>query len=161
MEESASHPTFPFVFERGVLQVPNGLLGIGPRFFLPTERCPVCLFSTAASGAKHLPSTRQGRRASGSDFEDSEVVSGYPFRVILNTFSQMLWNSKNATLSSEMLDLGGVGPPFLHDFCLIFECVFSIASETAFLPDFGRVGPSKGVPFGGHFQRFCRFCMKK
>ena len=24
---------------------------------------------------------------------------------------------KNATLSSEMLDLGGVGPPFLHHFC--------------------------------------------
>ena len=40
-----------------------------------------------------------------------------PFGVILNNFSQMLQNSKNATLSSEMLDLEGVGPPFLHAFC--------------------------------------------
>ena len=84
-----------------------------------------------------------------------------PFGVILNFFSQMLRNSKNATLSCEMLDLGGVGPPSLHDFRYLFECVFSIASWTAFLLDFGRVGPPKGVPFGVNFRRFCRFCMKK
>ena len=42
-------------------------------------------------------------------------------------FLQMLQNSKNATLSSEMLGLGGVGPPFLHLFCLLFECVFHVA----------------------------------
>ena len=39
------------------------------------------------------------------------------FGVILKTFSQMLRNPKNATLSSEMLVLAGVGPPVLHYFC--------------------------------------------
>ena len=32
-------------------------------------------------------------------------------------FSQMLRNLTNETFFSEMLDLGGAGPPFLHVFC--------------------------------------------
>ena len=84
-----------------------------------------------------------------------------PFGIILYICLQMLRNSRNATLLSEMLDLGGVGPPFLNVFCLLFECVFSIASWTAFLLDFDRVGPPKGVPFAVHFRRFSGFCMKK
>ena len=84
-----------------------------------------------------------------------------PFGIILNTFSQMLQNSKNATLSSEMLGLGGVGPPFLHLFCLLFECVFHVAFSTDFLFDFGGFGPPKGVRVGVHFESFCRLCMKK
>ena len=50
-----------------------------------------------------------------------------PFGVIFKTFSQMLQNSKKATLSSEMLGLGGVWPAFWHIFCLLFECVFGVA----------------------------------
>ena len=46
--------------------------------------------------------------ASGPNFEDLGVIS--------KTFSQMLRSSKNVTVSSEMLDLGGVGLPFLHNF---------------------------------------------
>ena len=84
-----------------------------------------------------------------------------PFGVILNIFSQMLRNSKNATISSEMLGLGGVGPPFWHLFCLLFECVFRVAFQTDFLLDFGGFGPLKEVCVGVHFESFCRFCMKK
>ena len=84
-----------------------------------------------------------------------------PFGVILNTFSQMMQTSKNATLSSEMLGFGGVGPPFLHFVCLLFECVFRVAFQTDFLLDLGGFGPPRGVHVGAHFESFCRFCMKK
>ena len=50
-----------------------------------------------------------------------------PFGVILNTFLEMLQNSKNATFSREMLDLGGVGPAFLNFVCSLFECFFRVA----------------------------------
>ena len=65
--------------------------------------------------------------ASTSILEDLGGHFRVPFGVILNIYSQVLQNSKNATLSSETLGLGGVEPPFLHLFCLLFECVFSIA----------------------------------
>ena len=84
-----------------------------------------------------------------------------PFGVIFKTFSQMLQNSKNATLSSEMLGLGGVGPPFRHLFCLLFERVFCVGVYTAFLVDLGGVGPPKRVPYVLHFRRFRKFCMQK
>ena len=84
-----------------------------------------------------------------------------PLGVILNTFSQMLRNSKNAAFLSEILGLGGVGPPFWHLFCLPFECVFRVAFQTDFLLDFGGFGPPEGVRVGVHFDSFCRFCMKK
>ena len=61
--------------------------------------------------------------ASGRNFEDLGVISGS----ILSTFSQMLQNSKNETLLSEMLGLGGVGLPFGQCFCLLFGCVFHVA----------------------------------
>ena len=54
-------------------------------------------------------------------------------------------NLKNGTLSSEMLGLGGVGPPFGHCFCLLFECVFHVVFLTDCLLDFGGFGPPKGV----------------
>ena len=46
--------------------------------------------------------------------------------VILRTFSQMLQNSTNATISSEMLGLGSDGPSFLHDFLQFVEVFFVV-----------------------------------
>ena len=67
-----------------------------------------------------------------------------PFGVILNTLSQMLRNSKNATFSSEMLDLGGVGPPFLHAFCYLFECVFLLLLGRPFCSILAELGLQRG-----------------
>ena len=50
-----------------------------------------------------------------------------PFWGHFEHFSVDVAKLKNATVSSEMLGLGGVGPPFWHFFCLLFECVFHVA----------------------------------
>ena len=48
--------------------------------------------------------------ASGPNFEDLGVIPG----CLLGSFSTLF---ADAAKLSEMLDLGGVGPPFLHDVC--------------------------------------------
>ena len=55
--------------------------------------------------------------ASTSIFDDFGGHFRVPFELILNTFPKMLQNSKNATLSGEMLVLGRVGLPVLHNVC--------------------------------------------
>ena len=75
--------------------------------------------------------------------------------------SEMLQNLENATLSSEMLGSGGVGPPFWRVFCLLFECVFHVAFYADFLVDFSGIGPPKGVCVWVYFESFSTFCMKK
>ena len=68
------------------------------------------------------------------------------FGVILRIFSQRLQTSETAPFSSEMLVLGGVEPPFLHYFYLLFEGGFCVAFLAAFLFDFGRFGlPNKSL----------------
>ena len=58
--------------------------------------------------------------ASASSFEHLGVISG----CLLGSFCAHLTNT---TFSSEKLGLGGVGPPFLHHVCLLFEYVFYVA----------------------------------
>ena len=77
-----------------------------------------------------------------------------PFEVILNAFAQMLQNSKNATLSSEMLVLGGVGPPFWHHFCLLFECFFLCCFLDGLFARFWRIWASKKGLCWGPFWQF-------
>ena len=94
--------------------------------------------------------------ASTSILEDFGGHFRMPFELILNTFPKILQNSKNATFSSEMLGLG-VGPPFWHLFCLLFECVFRVAFQTDFLLDFGGFGPLKEVCVGSILRVFADF----
>ena len=54
-------------------------------------------------------------------------VSRVHLNVILCTFSQRLQNSIDANFLGEMLGLGGVGPPFLHDSSTLLKCFVSIA----------------------------------
>ena len=60
-------------------------------------------------------------------WKDFKVISGSMLGSFGQFLLQMLQNSKNATFSSNLLGLGGAGPPFLHDFCKLFECVFYVA----------------------------------
>ena len=80
-----------------------------------------------------------------------------PFGIILNTFSQMLRNSKNATLSSEILDLGGVGPPFLHFFAYFLNVLFMLLSRRTFCSIFADLGLQRGSVLGSILTVFANF----
>ena len=62
---------------------------------------------------------------------------------------------------SEMLGLGGVGPVFLHFFCLLFECIyFMLLSRRlfwSFLVDWGR---PEGSLWEAIFAEFADFACK-
>ena len=80
-----------------------------------------------------------------------------PVGVILNTFSQMLGNSKNATLFSEMLDLGGVGLRFCMIFANFSNVFFLLLPRRPFCPTLAELGLQRVSLVGSIFADFADF----
>ena len=72
----------------------------------------------------------------------------------------MLRNSKNATILSEMLDLEGVGPPFLLIFAN-FSNVFFYCFLDGLFAGFWQSWASKGGPFWSQFSQILQILHKK
>ena len=64
---------------------------------------------------------------------------------------------KNATFLSEMLGLGGAGPPVLHDFFLTFSSLFSMLLRLHFRSISEDLGLQRGALLESIFAEFAKF----
>ena len=80
-----------------------------------------------------------------------------PFGVILNTFSQMLRNSKNATLSSEMLDLKVLGLRFCMLFANFSNVFFLLLPGRSFYSILADLVLQRGFLLEHFFTDFANF----
>ena len=60
-------------------------------------------------------------------------------------------------LSNEIIVFGNGGPPFLHDFWILFIVFFHVAAEAAFLLDLCGFGPPKSSLLELIFADFADF----